>query len=383
MKKIAKLSLITAVAIAGFTTSASADSLAEAFAASKVKGEIRAQYFAEDYEAAAGKENSDISLLGGSLGIKTGSYYGLYAGATFYTSHVIDKDDVDGITKKDEDVSGSVLAEAYLAYSVDNTTLKIGRQHLKTPLLGNSSSRLIKDSFEAITLVNTDLPDTTIVVGYVDKMSTRADQAGNVGKFEQVSKDGAYTLLIANKSIENLALTAQYATVQDTQDADLMFLEASYKLGDVKLSAEYLGSDNGNTTNSNGSMYGLKADANISGLSITGAYTSTDDETDVLYGLGEGSYVAYTKLTVGSGKNAYKADTDAYMIKASYKISDVKLGLGYASYDFNTSNTEKTESEITLAYALNKNTSIGGSYSTFGKDDTKDSEARVNLSYKF
>ena len=85
---------------------------------------------------------------------------------------------------------------------------------------------------------------------------------------------------------------------------------------------------------------------------------------------------------MGSGKNAYTKDTDAYMIKASYKISDVKLGLGYANYDFNN-DTEKSESELTLAYAINKATSIGASYSTFGKDDTKDSEARVNLSYKF
>lgn len=381
MKKIAKLSLVASIAVASFT-SAYAESLSEAIAASKVKGEIRAQYFGEDYEAASGKENSDISVFGGSLGIKTGSYAGLYAGATFYTSHVIDKDDVDRITKKDEDASGSVLGEAYLAYDVAKTTVKVGRQHLKTPLLGNSSSRLIKDSFEAITVVNTDLPGTTIVAGYVDKMSTRTNQAGNVGKFEQVSKDGAYTILLNNKSIENLSLTAQYATVQDVTDVDLMFAEAAYKLGDVKVSGQYLGSDNGSATNSDGQMLGLKVDAKIADLGLSAAYTTTDDETAVEYGLGEGSYAAYTKLTVGSGKNAYKADTDAYMVKASYKIAGAKLGLGHANYDFNNG-SKKTESEITLAYAITKNASIKASYSTFGKDDTKDSETRVNLSYKF
>ena len=80
-------------------------------------------------------------------------------------------------------------------------------------------------------------------------MSTRTDQAGNVGTFEQVSKDGAYTVLLNNKSIENLDLTAQYATVQDNTDLDLMFVEAAYKLGDVKVSGQYLGSDNGANTN--------------------------------------------------------------------------------------------------------------------------------------
>ena len=381
MKKFVKLSLVASLAVAGLT-SANANTLAEAFAASKVKGEVRAQYFAEDYESAANKKNSDITVFGGSLGIKTGSFNGLTAGATFYTSHVIDKDDESDITIKDEDASGSVLAEAYLAYTLDKSTLKIGRQTLKTPLIGSSGSRLIKDSFEAITFVNTDLPNTTIVLGYVDKMSKRTDQNGNVGKFEQVSEDGAYTVLLNNKSIENLDLTAQYATVKDTVDTDLMYLETAYKLGDVKVSGQYIGSDNGAATNSNGQMLGLKVDAKLAGLGLTAAYTTTDDETNVAYGLGEGSYAAYTKLTVGSGKNAYKADTDAYMIKASYKISDIKLGLGHANYDFNDG-TKKSESELTLAYAINKAASIGASYSTFGKDDTKDSEARINISYKF
>ncbi|GGD31607.1 hypothetical protein GCM10012288_01970 [Malaciobacter pacificus] len=382
MKKIAKLSLVASLAVAGLTTTASAESLAQAFADSKVKGEIRAQYFAEDYEAAAGKKDSNISVFGGSLGIKTGSFYGLTAGATFYTSHVINKDDESNITIKDEDASGSVLGEAYLAYTMDNSSIKVGRQHLKTPLLGNSSSRLIKDSFEAITFVNTDLPQTTIVLGYVDKMSTRTDRNGNPGEFDQVSKDGAYTILVNNKSIENLDLTAQYASVQDDKDINLMFLEAAYKLGAVKVSGEYLTSEN-ETTNLDGQMLGLKVDAKLADLSLTAAYTTTDDETNLEYGLGEGSYSTYTKLTAGSGKKGYLADTDAYMIKAAYKIADLKLGAAYANYDAKAANKEYDESEINASYKFTKNASVKVSHSMFGKDETKDSETRVNLSYKF
>ena len=56
MKKIAKLSLVAAVAVAGLSTSAMADTLAEAFANSKVKGEIKSQYFQK--ETKAGVESS-------------------------------------------------------------------------------------------------------------------------------------------------------------------------------------------------------------------------------------------------------------------------------------------------------------------------------------
>jgi len=139
MKQFTKLSLVAAIAVSGLT-SANASTLAEAFAASKVKGEIKAQYFKEVQTS----KDADIYLTGGKLNIVTGSYNGLKAGATFQTSHVLDyKDSGGNVFKKDQDASGSVLSEAYLAYTLDKTTLKAGRQFIKTPLVAGSGSRMI------------------------------------------------------------------------------------------------------------------------------------------------------------------------------------------------------------------------------------------------
>lgn len=198
MKKIVKLSLATTIAFTGLTT-LNAATLAEAFAASKVKGEIKAQYFKEVQTS----KDADIYLTGGKLNIVTGSYYGLKAGATFQTSHVLDyKDSGGNVFKKDQDASGSVLSESYLAYTLTNTTLKAGRQFIKTPLVAGSGSRMIKDSFESFILVNTDIPQTTLVAGYLDKYANRTDTEGSTGEFEQVGDNGAYTIYLKNKSID-------------------------------------------------------------------------------------------------------------------------------------------------------------------------------------
>ena len=377
MKKIAKLSLVAAVAVAGFTTAASAGTLAEAFAASKVKGELKSQYFEKETDAGA---ESSIWVNGGNLSLTTGSFNGLTAGVTFQTSHVAT---VDGTGYAgDMDASGSVMSEAYLAYTLANTTAKVGRQYISTPLVAVSGSRMIKTSFEGIVLVNTDVPNTTLVAAYADKIANRTGAAdgvaGDVDDFDQISKDGAYTVYAKNTSIENLALTAQYATIQDATDIDVIFVEAAYQLDGVKLSAEYVGSDN---ASADGSLYGIKADANIMGVALTAAYTTTDDEADVVRGLGAGAYPGYAKLAAGAGGDSYTKDTDSYLVKAATTVAGVSLSAGYANYDMQTSET--SEAELAAGYAFTKNLSANVLYTKFGKDDAEDYRFRSYLSYKF
>ena len=87
MKNMIKLSLVAAVAVAGFSTAASANTLEEAFAASTVKGEIKSQYFTKETKAGV---KSSIWTNGGNVSVKTGSFNGLTAGVTFQTAHVAD-----------------------------------------------------------------------------------------------------------------------------------------------------------------------------------------------------------------------------------------------------------------------------------------------------
>ena len=72
-------------------------------------------------------------------------------------------------TDGDLDAKGAVLSESYLQYDLYKTRFKGGRQHIVMPLIANSGSRMIKESFEGYFLSNTDLPDTTLSAGWVNR----------------------------------------------------------------------------------------------------------------------------------------------------------------------------------------------------------------------
>lgn len=397
MNKFTKISLATSIVLASIST-ANADSLEEAFKASKVKGELKTMYFERESKDGS---NSDITALGGNIGIVTGSYNGLFGGATFQTSHIeslnYSPSEIKDISfDTDMGAGGSIMSESYLGYKLGNTTLKAGRQFIATPIVSGSGSRMIRDSFEGYTLVNTDIPNTIVALGYVDKYAARTSSsfsATNVntaitpGEFADY-KDGASTVYIKNNSIANLDLQAQYlkiAKYETTGDATVAYADASYKMGDYKLSAQYLTSDNGKTSASDGTMMGAKIDAKFDNLELTAAYNTSDDKADTLLGAGEGATPAFTALSVGSGKNAAKKDTDSYMVKASYKLGDATLMAGYANYDI--AGIKKTETELNAKYDINKQTSAQVVYSMFDADNIastdKERETRVYLTYKF
>jgi len=388
MKKIARLSLVAAVAVAGLSTSAMADSLADAFAKSKVKGEIKSLYFQKEKETGADAKSS-IWSNGGNLSLTTGSYYGLKAGVTFQTAHATSVDDDANNYKKDMNTSGSVMSQAYLAYTMGNTTAKVGRQYIKTPLVAGSGSRIFKQSFEGVVLFNTDIPDTTLVAAYVDKYQNRTAYAGDktapIGdepQFEQVA-DGAYTIYVKNKSISNLAIQAQYAQVNalaGSEDSKHFYADASYKLNPVTISAQTYQTDNGAATKSDGTAYGVKVAAKIAGFNVAAAYSTIDDEADVESGLGSGADKLYSGSPIVGG--VYDADTDAYRLDLGYKFSN-GLGLATSYSNWETGSAKDTsETNLTVSYKMNKNLSTKIMYSSFD-NYSYDYRSRVYVSYKF
>ena len=382
MKKMMKLSLVAAITLTA--TCASADTLADAFANSTVKGEIKSQYFQKEKEFGANAKSS-IWTNGGNLSLTTGSFYGLKAGVTFQTGHVASIDDDAANYNGDMDASGSVMSEAYLAYTLANTTVKAGRQYISTPLVAGSGSRMFKQSFEGIVLVNTDLPNTTLVAAYVDKFQGRTDGNGNAPEFEQV-QDGAYTVYAKNTSIENLELQAQYAQIKTLVDNDIkaIYVEADYNLDNITLAGQVYSTDDGSTTNSDGALYGIKAVGNIAGITATAAYTTSDDEADVVAGLGDGADYSFTASPINGGN--YSKDTDSYLVGLGYKF-DMGLGLdaSYTNWDTN-GGTSTSETNVTASYAFNKNLSSKIMYSTYDNDTSLtgyDYRSRVYVSYKF
>ena len=374
--KLAKLSL-AAMVVAGLASSSfAADTLADAFKNGKVSGELRAWYFDREGSATAAENsasstsvNADIFNVGVILGYVTDSFYGFKLGATVQSNYAPFADsDAKADFKGDEYGSGAVLSEAYIQYSIGNTTAKVGRQFITTPLVNGSGSRMIKQAFEGAVVTNTDLPQTTLAAGVVTKYqartssSVKVNTAGDVGRFDSISKvankslgltgnaalddgDYVYTLLAINKSITGTTLTAQWAEVASL--VDMYYLEAAYagKAGEFSygIAANYQYADwdsslaalspaDKSNYGDSGTMYGAKLSLGYGDLNTYIAYTEiTDDASlgglDGGAGLGGGAQTAFAKA-YSSKTGTYDRDSKAYSIDANYNFKQIGLLAG-------------------------------------------------------
>ncbi len=377
------------------------DSLDDAFKNGKVNGEIKSAYVNSNF--LGNTKDDSLTAAGGKLSYVTGDFYGLKAGSTFQASTVLNDDfNNSAVSPRVNyfDASGAVLSEAYLDYKISNTSLKAGRQFIQTPLVssgndGKSSEAIVKDSFEAYLLTNTDIPNTTIVTGYVDKYQGQSDGIGNVGKFENF-EDGAYTVYLKNNSIENLTLQGQYLDVNGivaTSDKDALYLQADYQFGPQTLSAQYLQSTNKSQASDaqDGKLFGLKASGplGIWKLGYLLAYnSSTDDKADVYTGAGEGTTdTPFTAMPVHGGGVPTRADTDTVVGGLIIPVEPVTL-IGYTGKSFSKTHPigDVTAIGAMAIYPIAKNLLLKANYEhvEVEKIFTEDTDtSRVYLTYNF
>jgi len=420
--KLAKLSL-AAIVVAGLASSSfAADTLADAFKNGTVNGELKAYYFTND----DGKSNEDIFSTGVMLGYKTASLYGFTLGLTAQGSASPFADGeigVDGGKDRfsgDMYGSGAVLSEAYIAYNIGKTTAMVGRMFLDTPLVSGSGSRIIKEAFEGAAIINTDLPNTTLIAGYVQKFQSRTDGNGNVGEFTKsfstnsgpnVELDnGGYTVAVINKSITGLTLTGAYAyanayfktsAIADVPNfvavdggVNIAYVEALYegKVGEVgyTLGAQdyYNKINDSKTSDDSINVYAVKAGLSFKGINGTVAYSQVSDDNvaagAVLSGLGNGADLLYTDPVIAM--NGYNRDTKSYLVDLNYDLTAAaNIGARYVLADMGTGIDAKVSSTAVYGsykFESLKGFSLGAQYEKQAKDGDGD-DVWVKANYKF
>lgn len=391
MKKLQKLSLVASLALIS-TQAFSADTIAGAFEEGKISGEIKSQYFQKESNDS---KTVNIWTNGGNLSYTTGSFNGLSAGVTFQVASTTaeDLDENPSAYDSDQNVSGAVLSEAYLQYTRGNTTAKVGRQYLSTPLVAGSGSRIFKESFEAATITNTDIANTSISLIYVDKFQGRTDGNEGAPSFNQVG-DGVYSIYATNNSIENLNLVGQYVKATDmttdNKDITIYYANASYDFGAFKLGAQYYGSDDENTTdtgyylnNRDGSLYALNASTSFGDLSLGASYSKVSKNGGVsAYNLGNGADYIYTWTWMYGG--VYDADTTAYSINGAYKFTD-KLSANFIHANWEIGNSGNSrETDIIIDYKFTKALSARWLHADLNDNAGYGKyKSRLYVSYKF
>ena len=384
--KFTKLSLVAALLV-GFSASAyAADTLADAFKNGKVNGELKAWYWDRTAEGTTAN-NENIINTAIELGYITDSFNGFKMGLTFQGNATpFAEKNAKTVYVNEQYASGAVLSEAYLSYQLKNTAMKLGRQYINTPLVSGNYARILKESFQGFTVVNTDLPQTTVMAGYVDKYQGRTSNIsgdgvgdapiftkkiilGGAGGGLSYAFEGAYTLSAINKSIPNLTLTAQYVLVKDVastpasnvivDDIDLYYTEANYvmpmdgfKLG---FDANYRGSKTGSkldSLNNEGTMFGGRISiSELAGFGASVSYSTVSDNDAVIVGLGNG-VDTYTGIMIhGPFYYSSLAGMDSYKFELTYDFSKIGIaGLrGIVQYIDASQDTPSVNAGSTLA----------------------------------
>ena len=374
---------IAALAAMSIVSTTSADSLEEALKNGKVSGAIQAYNFSRNVN---GGKDYQITTLNLDLSYETARLNGFGAKATFQAAaSPWANETAKSARKGDMYGSGAQLSEMYLSYVGGNTTIQAGRMYFWSPVLGGSGSRPTKEAFQGISFVNSDLANTTITLAYMNRMQSRTDGNGNIGEFTKTFtgwdgselEDGAYTIALTNKSIENLTLTAAYLDAIDAYETG--YFEAAYNFGNFGLSSQYYYSEQEGQDDTN--LVGVQVTTSVGPVDLLAAYVTVDDADGVIPGAGNGSDLAYTWSEIFSDQ--YRADQDSFKLQAVYNINkDAYVGISYVNEDNKAANEEYGYTAIKGSYNLTKSLNIWTAYEIGGKD-AKDDGLRVKLNYTF
>ncbi|WP_179957600.1 major outer membrane protein [Exilibacterium tricleocarpae] len=278
-KTFARHLLALAVAAGAAGTATGAESLQEALREGDVELSLRLRFEDVDIDI-DGADSSDLTSLLTRLTFTSAGYNGF--------STLIEMDDVTHLTDFEggvADPEGTEVNQVYLAYTAGNTTVKYGRQRIlldNQRFVGGVGFRQNEQTYDGLSLTNKSLPDTTVLLAYVNNVNRifgeddpRGDHTNDTyllnAKYSGFAAGTltGYAYLIDNEDAPafssdtygvrfvgealqgkfkytlEAATQSDAANNPDEYDATYTLLEASYKVAEVTLKGGYevLGAD--------------------------------------------------------------------------------------------------------------------------------------------
>ena len=253
--------------------------------------------------------------------------------------------DVQGKTGSTGISDDIYLSQFYIAKKIANTTVKLGRQELPkslSPFAFSEDWNVFTNTFDAGLVVNSDIPNTTLVGAYVgggnqNGMATNMAAYGNLTAKTNLAAPNnaipvagtAYMVTVQNKSLPMATITATYYDVNkvtSTTDGakivwgDVAIADKSLPMGlkigvqGGQISPDASGID---STTAYGAMVSLDP---VSALNLTLAYSSVNDGVVAVKNVGGVKTPLYTQMTLN--QDAIALDADTYMLKAAYNTGD-------------------------------------------------------------
>ncbi|RUM64311.1 MAG: hypothetical protein DSZ04_02630 [Sulfurimonas sp.] len=194
------------------------------------------------------------------------------AGMTYISTLGLENEVVGAVWAGSHDGLGDAtwITEAYVAATAGNTTIKIGRQKLDTPLAYTETWNIEQNSFNASVLINTDLPGTTIVAAHVAGSNASAGGfgTGNVATNGDFTTTNITVLGAINTSVEGLTAQAWY---YGAAAGGLTWLQADAEIAGLTVGVQHTTSDASSAT-------AVKVGGSIAGIAGSVAYSTVGDD---------------------------------------------------------------------------------------------------------
>jgi hypothetical protein len=415
MKKIAKISLVAAIAVAGFTT-ANAQPLEEAIKNVDVTGSVVYRY--NDYQ-------NDGSNAGVPVAANSNSQSNQYKVAVALSSKVNDdvkfnsrvivgnkanagfvqlgntpattaSDDNNTTDAGDTDTNAEItLSQANFSFTgIKNTTVIAGKQGLTTPWTVAIDSDGNEQTGTGLLALSTVGP-VTLAGAYFSQ--TNLNESGDaVGQFntdglgnEDLATAGA---IVAAGPV---TLDAWYVDAQDKFDSYTVGAKSAPEFAGIKfaLEARHTALDlTANTADNSLTKFVASGDAGLIDAKLAYAMTDKEGGTAAL------DNDAATNLLGWSLSANGKADADYIQAVVGVDIlSNLNLSANYGNLQYVTSATTEVEEEevyAQLLYKMSKNLSTYVRYGTYEKDTTTtttgtsavnndDTRGRLQVEYTF
>jgi len=291
-------------------------------------------------------------------------------------------------------IEGGWISEGYLTYGIANTSVKFGRQELPkalSPFAYSEDWNVFANTFDALLVVNTDLPETALVGAWVYRNNSNG-QSANMGSFtESNGKDnGIFMFTAQNKSVENLTLTGSvyYGSKFLTKnDLTIAWGDVAYAMGDYGVAVQGGTVMHDDFDKGDIRVVGGKVTANIEGFGLMGAYSKSNNggltarNIHGAFNVGGTTSALYTNSVANQLLgNEFEVDATKILGSLSYSIMGVNLAAVGAYSDATT--TKKTiEMDFVVSGDVAENLNLMAAFVALNADIDLDAAAGTQDSH--
>lgn len=386
------------------------DSIGEMFSQGMFYGRLRFNSFGfrwkDEIERGDGtkiRANHAVAAVGGSLIYKSATLNGFDVGAGLYATHSIGNlEDQEAylykagkgiLSRYDALTDGTLdivsLAQAYLQYTYEDTSVKVGRQIVRSYLTKSNDTKMIPNTFEGATLNSRLIPDTSLQLAYLTRQKLRDhssfhhllavgdnpddpysvfsqndDSAMHFGlKLSELEARGIEDRMIIaeakSESIEDLTLMMNYTAVPELISSAMIQADYRFDLGDFLVipglrymkqfddGAGEIGGANLKTItygysdpdSLDSELFGARIAIVDDGFKIRVGYTKVADEGDIIAPWRGFPTAGFTR---SMAQYNWYANTESYMVQVDYEFEsfdEFKIISRYAIQDFDDEKT--------------------------------------------